>query len=866
MPVVMSHTLDAETLQAEDFQVITQSGASYTPLCVTLRPAQDLGENRTVLLIGEFGNADDDPPATVVVVGDLMSEISSNKPLNFRGAETSVIPLDAGPTLIWAEIAPREIWSQSGAGTVCPAETEQVVRVAWTGGVKLPTGEEPGDRERDLYRVTVSHADGSKEEIAPAALADLGDNDNNHHLCLDSKVPATQVFFPGGHLVDPNKDLNTDSQIDVTDATADNILVSDSGVAETAETGDGGRPNRFYEIKLPLPAGVINGNAEQAASRKAYFGDLHVHTTHSFDAFLFGTLATPDDAYRYARGEAIKHPAGFDLQLSEPLDFYAVTDHGMFLGLAAESADTSSEFSKYPHIEYMHEINAPENIMNAHPQRRQAFISFNADNLFGIADGDVDGDLVNDIAASAWADVIAAARRHNEPGKFTTFVGYEFTSSGRDRGNLHRNVIFRGADRLPVQPFSRFNDFNPEALWDWMDVLREQGIESIAIPHNSNGSNGQMFKLVDWAGDPMDDEYASQRMRNEPLIEITQIKGTSETHPILSDNDEWADFEIMPFRVATTIHSEEKGSYAREALINGLAFEDKGVRNPYKFGFIGSSDTHTGATPDSESNFQGKTGLLDMDGSRRGSLPLPIDRVQPGAENQETIDARTFTKSPNQTWSSAGLAGVWAEENTRDAIYDAFRRKETFATSGPRIRVRLFAGFEFEEDLLVSGDGVKKAYADGVSMGADLVADGDKVPTLLAWAQQDASSAALQRLQIIKGWTADGVHNERVYDVACSDGGLPDSETHRCPDNGARVDVSDCSITADVGDPELKTVWTDPDFDPRVRSFYYVRVLENPTCRWSTWDALRAGVPPRPNLKTTIQERAWSSPIWYVPE
>ncbi|XOV90583.1 MAG: DUF3604 domain-containing protein [Pseudomonadota bacterium] len=627
-----------------------------------------------------------------------------------------------------------------------------------------------------------------------------------------------------------------------------------------------GRPARFYDIKLPLPATFINGDAETAASRRAYFGDLHVHTTYSFDAFAFGTLATPDDAYRYARGEAIRHPGGLKLQLREPLDFYAVTDHAMFLGLANESADTKTAFSKYPHVAYMHDLNAPRNLNAGSRQNRsQAFATFLRDNLFGIADGKIDGSMVNEIISSAWADIVAAAQRHNQPGKFTTFVAYEYSSSGIDRGNLHRNVIFRGADRLPVMPFSRFNNFNPEALWDWMDGLREQGIESLAIPHNSNGSNGQMFKLVDWAGDPMDDSYAAQRMRNEPLVEITQIKGTSETHPILSDNDEWAGFEIMPYRVATVIHSEVKGSYAREALLSGLSFEDRGIRNPYKFGFIGSSDTHTGATPDSESDYVGKVGLLDADGSQRGSLPLPASQAEPGAPNQETIGGNTYVTGANQTWSAAGLAGVWAEENTRDAIYDALRRKETFATSGTRIRVRLFGGYGFDEQMLRRKDAVQRAYVDGVSMGADLLGRGDTVPTFLAWATRDLNSAALQRLQIIKGWTIDGVPHERVYDIACSDGLSPDPSSHRCPDNGARVNISDCSVTRRVGDPELKAVWSDPEFDPSVRAFYYVRVLENPTCRWSTWDAVRAGISPRPNLVATIQERAWSSPIWYVP-
>jgi hypothetical protein len=240
--------------------------------------------------------------------------------------------------------------------------------------------------------------------------------------------------------------------------------------------------------------------------------------------------------------------------------------------------------------------------------------------------------------------------------------------------------------------------------------------------------------------------------------------------------------------------------------------------------------------------------------------------VPPGAPNTETIEGRTYVTSANPTWSAAGLAGVWAEENTRGAIYDAFRRKETFATSGPRIRVRLFGGYGFDDAILKGVDGVKRAYTEGVAMGADLLGEGNDVPRFFAWAVRDANSAALQRLQIVKGWTVDGDHHERVYDVACSDGLVPDPKSHRCPDNGARVDITDCSVTPRVGAPELKTVWSDPDFDASVRAFYYVRVLENPTCRWSTWDAIRAGVAPRPNLPATIQERAWSSPIWYIPD
>lgn len=657
---------------------------------------------------------------------------------------------------------------------------------------------------------------------------------------------------------------------------AESVASSEAGTETESEPSIGPRSPgsaaaiRFNSIKLDVPDDLITANASDAASRQAFYGDLHVHTTYSFDAFAFGTLATPYDAYRYAKGEAIKHPGGFDMQLREPLDFYAVTDHAMFLGLVKEVADPTTEFAQIPGYEGLHNLNAPGNLnIGSLQQRLVAFSSFLPDTLFGIDEGKIDVEMVNDIIRTAWADTVEAADEHYVPGEFTTFVAYEYTSSTVNMGNLHRNVIFRDSDKLPAVPFSRFHDTNPEGLWAWMDGLRDQGIESLAIPHNSNGSNGQMFKLVDWAENPMDDDYAAKRMRNEPLVEITQVKGTSETHPLLSDSDEWADFEIMPYRVATSIHSAEKGSYAREALLNGLGFEDKGVANPYKFGFIGSSDTHTGAISDDESNYFAKVGLLDSNSTLRGSTPLDPKLVEvienSGRMNVKKIDDKSYVSGAYETFGASGLAAVWAEENTREAIYDAFRRKETFATSGPRIRVRFFGGYTFEEAMLGASDMVSRAYSDGVTMGADLLDNGGVAPRFLVWAVRDAKSAGLQRVQIVKGWTVDGEHHETVYDVACSDGGRVDPATNRCPDNGARVDLTDCSITTGVGDPEIKAYWKDPDFDPAVRAFYYTRVLENPTCRWSTWDALRGGEKPRPDLKATIQERAWSSPIWYIP-
>ena len=630
-------------------------------------------------------------------------------------------------------------------------------------------------------------------------------------------------------------------------------------------------PERLLTVNPDIVEHPVRTNSANP-DRNAYFGDLHVHTTYSFDAFAFGTTIGPRDAYRYAQGETIQHPAGFDMTLRQPLDFYAVTDHALFLGVAREAADTTSEISQLEISEPLHNLNQPGNngLLSVVP-RLSVFGDFVPSALGMIVEGQLDPDMTAAISRTAWQDIVESADQYNNPGQFTTFVAYEYTSSSNDRGNLHRNVIFKKSDRLPAEPFSRFHSQNPEGLWDWMDSLREQGIESLAIPHNSNGSNGQMFKLVDWAGDPMDDAYAEQRMRNEPIIELTQVKGTSETHPSLSDNDEWAEFEIMPYKVGAMEYSEPDGSYARQALRRGLAFEDAGTTNPYKFGFVAASDTHTGAISDDESDFFSKIGILDSTPELRGSVPLPVWQSALygllAPQLLMEVEGESYSQTPVTTFGASGVAGVWAEENTREAIYEAFRRKETFATSGPRIRVRLFAGPGLDTLSLSDSGTIAQAYQMGVPMGGELtMTEGDEAPAFLAWATRDPLSAPLQRLQIVKGWSDGSETHETVYDVACAGGAEPDPASHRCPDNQATVDLSDCSISANSGSAELKTVWQDPDFDPGQRAFYYARTLENPTCRWSTWDALRAGVMPRPDFPATIQERAWTSPIWVAPD
>ena len=591
-------------------------------------------------------------------------------------------------------------------------------------------------------------------------------------------------------------------------------------------------------MRQVMLAALLAGAAVSAgAQRNVYFGDLHIHTRYSFDAFLFGTRTNPDDAYAFARGEPLRHPSGFDMQLDRPLDFYAVTDHGFYLGMWSAMTDPAHALHDDPEARVFLDA-------KTRTERGRAFRTAGQFLTANFNEGDV---------KTAWADIIASANRHNAPGEFTTFIAYEYTSSyPTDRGNLHRNVVFRG-DAAPDIPFSRLDSLNPEDLWAWMDVQRQRGMDAIAIPHNSNGSNGHMFELTQTDGSPIDADYVSTRMRNEPLIENTQIKGTSDTHPFLSPNDEWADFEIMPYRVATQLRSRPQGSYAREAWLNGLSMQEADGLNPYRFGVVGASDTHNSGEVFDEDRFVSKVGTIDSDAVGRGSVPVNPDD-----------ETRGFRESAGIYFGASGIAAVWAEENTRGAIFDAFRRKETYSTTGTWIRLRFFGGHDLSSQMLDAGN-IAQAYEAGVPMGGDLVGQESGTPGFLVQAVQDPQAAKLQRLQIVKGWVADGRAQEQVYDVACSDGLAVDPETHRCPDNGATVDISDCSISEGVGASELSTLWHDPDFDPDERAFYYVRVLENPTCRWSTWDAIRAGTAPRGSIATTIQERAFSSPIWYQP-
>ena len=583
--------------------------------------------------------------------------------------------------------------------------------------------------------------------------------------------------------------------------------------------------------------------------RTAYFGDLHVHTSNSLDAYNVGVRATPDDAYRYARGDPVEHPLGYPVRLhGAPLDFYAVTDHAENMGVARAIEDPESPLSAHPLVKQLYSNNPDESWA--------ARMTIAAPQLTGKP---VPGFDVAPVTGATWQANIEAAERHNRPGRFTTFIGYEYSAQPAG-ANLHRNVIFAGSN-VPAAPFGAAGSVNPEDLWSWMDEQRANGIDLLAIPHNSNWSRGLMFPRNNSAGEPIDAAYAEQRLRNEPLVEITQVKGTSEAHPALSPTDEWADFGIWKMSSfvfgdngkLTVSEGATTGAYARDALRTGLELERTIGANPYRFGFIGSTDGHNAASPIEEERFFGKLGTNDGSAEARGSVP----RQGPAPNRPAGADSLDF--------GASGLVGVWAEENTRASIFAALKRKEAFATTGPRIQLRLFAGYGYPDTLGATQQAIAQAYAGGVPMGGELAARAGAEPRFFVWTLRDPTEAWLQRAQIVKGWIDGGVSREAVFDVACSDGLTPDPATHRCPDNGATANPEDCSITLDTGAVELKTVWRDPTFDPGQHAFYYLRVLQNPTCRWTTWDAIRAGVAPNPAVPATHQERAWSSPIWFAP-
>ena len=594
---------------------------------------------------------------------------------------------------------------------------------------------------------------------------------------------------------------------------------------------------------------------EKVDTRNAYFGDLHVHTKNSFDAFITGTRTTADDAYRFAKGDTIDNGAGKDITISgPPLDFYGVTDHGEYMGVLAAMRDRNNPISK---------TDTAKSIFGIFGGSREARIEAFTKVGTTIVTGDPIEDIYDrDFIDSAWAENVLAAEKHYNPGRFTTFAAYEYTNmniigeiaDNLGAINLHRNVIFR--DRAPERLFSTLDSTNPEDLWNWMNDKRDEGFDVLSIPHNSNASNGQMFSMTMSDGSPITKTYAANRIKNEPIVEMTQVKGTSETHPLLSPEDEFANHELYEILVGMATESKKvPGSFVRQALSRGIGIEQNIGKNPYEFGFIGSSDTHVSAPSLSEEQHFGKF-PHDTDLANRGSVPPDGKMSWENVVSEETELA--FISSAS--YGASGLAGVWAESNTREDIFDAMKRKETFATSGPRIKTRFFAG-NYNDTILSSTNMLEEAYKNGVPMGGTK-SSGTNSPDFIAWAIKDPDGYPLQRIQIIKVWSDETDNLEQIYDISCAGDLQPSPDTNRCPENGASVDLSNCQTNDETGSSELKALWSDPNYIPGQKSAYYIRVLENPKCRWSTWDAVRNGTPPNPNMQATIQDRAWSSAIW----
>ena len=574
--------------------------------------------------------------------------------------------------------------------------------------------------------------------------------------------------------------------------------------------------------------------------RNLLWGDLHIHTSYSTDAYTMGVRTTPDDAYLFARGGTIEHGAGYPIRIDRPLDFAAVTDHSEYMGVSRQDEDN---------LQVLEERSLRERLLDDGPLSMTWVLLSIYRNVSGLQLY-ADSPELQAITQNAWQLMIDTADAHYEPGIFTTLVGYEWTSMPEGQ-NLHRNVIYRDTN-VPEIPFSSLDSGNPEDLWDALDAQRAQGKTMMAIPHNGNVSNGLMYDRRQFDGSPLTAEYAAQRLRNEPISEILQIKGSSDTHPMLSPEDEFADFELLTGQLSASADvSEPRGSYARDALRAGIEFSHAEGFNPYRFGVIGSSDSHNSSSSVEESRHHGKLPL--MDGS--AGLRLGKSIFVPGSLHR------------TKNWGAAGLAGVWAQQNTRESVYDALERRETFATSGPRISLRFFGSFDYTADMMQSPDLLELAYRGGVPMGGTLRASVDagiSAPAFALWVAKDPVGANLDRLQIIKGWVdVDGNSREKVFDVVLSDQRRPEANGN-IPPVGNTVDVASASYTNTIGAQQLQALWRDPEFDPAREAFYYARALEIPTPRWSTYDAMRLGVEaPQP---TSLQERAISSAIWYQPE
>jgi hypothetical protein len=600
--------------------------------------------------------------------------------------------------------------------------------------------------------------------------------------------------------------------------------------------------------------------ADRAFPTNVYFGDTHVHTGLSADAGGSGTRLMPRDAYRFARGEQVISNTGQPVKLARPYDFFMITDHSDAMGAITDIIDGAPNIMADPEGRKFHED------FNAGGQTA-AQAMFRLINQF--AQGEISAELNyqpgNPAYKRVWDDIVATAEEFNDPGHFTTFIAFEWTSlvSGN---NLHRNVIFRdGAERagqvVPYTTTPPIGSRNPRDLWAWMENYEKMtGGDVTAIPHNGNLSNGMMFAMQDDFADgkAYDVDYAEQRQKWERLYEVTQYKGDGEAHPLLSPEDEFADFETWDF--GNLDGSQAKmpdmlpGEYARSGLLRGLQLEAQLGVNPFKFGLEGATDTHTGLSTIEEENFFGKFTTYEPSPARatHSGKPSPAGISMPGGGD----------------YSAAGLTAVWAIGNTRGALFDAMVRREVYATTGPRMRVRFFGGWGFDKSDALRRDLALIGYSKGVPMGADLPSPdaGVKAPTFLVYALRDPIGANLDRIQIIKGWIdAEGNPKEKVYDVAWS-GDRQSGPNGKLPPVGDTVDLSIPSWNNTIGAPELGTVWADPDFDPRLRAFYYARVIEIPTPRWTAYDRVKFKLDLPPEIQLKTQERAYTSPIWYTPQ
>ncbi|MEM8841709.1 MAG: DUF3604 domain-containing protein [Pseudomonadota bacterium] len=600
---------------------------------------------------------------------------------------------------------------------------------------------------------------------------------------------------------------------------------------------------------VPPASAAYSPYLDDAFPNQVLFGDTHLHTAYSADAGLIGNTLGPDEAFRFARGDVVTSSNGVPARLQRPLDFLVVADHAENFGIAPLLAQRDPLLAETGYgaslIERV-EANDPAGAW-------EIFSVTKAKGVDPLAD-------VEGLYDRVWHEITAAAERHNTPGAFTALIGFEWTST-YDRSNLHRNVIFRGGKTAADQilPFSQYDSADPEDLWAWMEeVEATTGNRLLAIPHNGNLSNGLMFDDTKLGTEePLDAGYADRRARWEPVYEVTQMKGDGEAHPMLSPDDPFADFETWDkgqLGPAPKTPDMIPKDYAREALKRGLAYDAALGANPFAFGMIGSTDSHTSLSTVQEENFFGKVAALEPTAD-----PIRFREVIGGIGGDESVAQYAW-----QT-SAAGLAAVWVRENTREAIWDALARREVYATSGPRIRVRVFAGYDFGPQDMQRSDFAAHGYANGVPMGADLAADPDgRAPGFLIRALRDPDGANLDRVQVIKGWLDDeGATHEKIYDVACGGRALV---VGTCDGPvGNTIDPAQSTWTNDIGAAMMAAYWQDPAFDPAQRAFYYVRVIKIPTPRWTTVDASVFGVAPPEAAPLAIQERAYTSPIWYRP-